>query len=167
MQHALSRGYTRAADYLWDSDDEVPMPKAHPAVSARLLGGTSLHPPPPKQRRGSAVSAPMAKGIEKAITANPRQSYPKPMHEHKQPASQAFRLPEHATVHELVAPPPPVVSAQPKPAKGCYRSGWGKPLRTGTPWPKPRISTGYDHVGDGAPWRQIAVAQSKKKLWPT
>ena len=39
MQHRLSRGYTRAADYFFDSDDEVPVPKPHPAASARLLGG--------------------------------------------------------------------------------------------------------------------------------
>lgn len=182
MQPQLSRGYTRAADYLFDSDDEVPLPKPqpHPVVSARLLGGTSLHPPPPKQLRGSAVSAPMAKGIETAITADPGQCYPKPMHPYQQLAPQAFRLPVPATVHELGGPPPPAVSArpkpakgpavsaQPKPAKGSNRDDWGRlnPLNEGTPWSKPRISMGFDNVGDGAPWRQIAVSQYIRKPWP-
>ena len=33
-QPQLSRGYTRAGVWLLESDDEVPMPKPHPAVSA-------------------------------------------------------------------------------------------------------------------------------------
>ena len=160
----LSSGYTRAAEYLWGSDDEAPMPKAHPipkfqpAGSAQMLGRASLHPPL-KQLRASAVSAPVGKGIEKAIAADPR------LH---QPAPQAFRLPVPATVHELVAPQPPVVSAHPKPAKGCNRIllGIRSPLNEGTPWPKPRVSNGFDNVGDGAPWRSIAVAQYNKKPWP-
>ena len=168
MMPQLSRGYSRAADYFFDSDDEVPMPKPHPAVSAQLLGGKSLHPPP-KQLRVSAVSSPMAKGIEKTITADPRQYYPKRMHPYRQLAPQAFRLPVPATVHELVAPQPPVVSAHPKPAKGCNRILLDRrsPLNEGAPWPKPRVSSGFDNVGDGAPWRSIAVAQYNKKPWPT
>ena len=160
----LSRGYTRCAEYLLDSDDDAPMPKPRPAVPARLLGGTSLLPPPKKQVRVSAASAPMRNGIEKAIPANSPQCHHKPMPPHHQIA----RLPVHRTVHELVAPPAPAVSAQPTPSKGCnkYFCGRRDHENKGTPWPKPKISNGYDHVGDREPWRSIAVAQYPKKPWP-
>ena len=181
MRPLLSRGYTRAGEYLFDSDDEAPVPKPHTAASARPLGGLSLHPPPPKQLRPSAVSAPrpsavsapMPKGIEKAITAYPRH-YPKRGHPYHHRAPHV-RLPVPVigrispTVHELVAPPPPVESApKPKPAKGCNRIYWDgrDPLNEGTPWPLPKISKGFDNVGDGAPWRTIAVPQYNKKPWP-
>ena len=175
----LSRGYTRAAEYFFDSDDETPVPKPRTAASALPLGGLSLHPPPPKQLGASAVSAPMPKGIEKASRRqpleDPRQYRPKRMHPYQQLAPPAVRLPVPAigcispTVHELVAPPPPVESApKPKPAKGCNRIYWDRRshLNEGTPWPMPRISKGFDNVGDGALWRSIAVAQYNKKPWP-
>ena len=162
MQPRLSRGYTRAGDYLFDSDDEAPVPKPLPARPQ--LGGKSLHPPPHKQlwtAARSAASAPMAKSIEKAITGNSRQHCTARLHPYKHPAVSA-------TVHELAAPPPPFVSvAKPKPAKGCNKiPPQLPPLNSGTPWPMPPISKGFDNVGDGAPWRHIAVAQVHKKQWP-
>ena len=156
----LARG-AQVAEYFFERDDEAPMPEPHTAVSARI------HPPPPKQLRASAVSVPMAKSIEKAIAADPRQYYPKGMHPYKQLDPQAKRLAVPATERELAALKPPAVSAQPKPAKGCNRisSGIGNPLNE-KPWPMPAISNGFDNVGDGAPWRQIAVAQNARKPWP-
>ena len=76
-QPPMSRGFT-AGWWLLDLDDEVPRPKPcplvlfarQPAESARLLGDTGLHPPPPKQRRVSAVSAPVPEPIENASTAD-------------------------------------------------------------------------------------------------
>ena len=127
----LQRGYTRASDYFFDSDDDVPLPKPHPVVSAPLLGGTSLIMPPPQHRRGSAASAPMVTCTAKAIAADHGRSTDvsapvakgKHLQQYQQLAPQAFRPPVHATVHELAAPPPPAVSAQPKPAKGCNKYG--------------------------------------------
>ena len=34
------------------------------------------------------------------------------------------------------------------------------------PFPRPPISKGYDHVGDGQLWRTIAVPQHGRKPWP-
>ena len=31
---------------------------------------------------------------------------------------------------------------------------------------RPPISTGYDHVGDGAPWRAVAMHENRRMLWP-
>ena len=171
----LQRGYTRASDYFFDSDDDVPLPKPHPVVSAPLLGGTSLIVPPPQHRRGSAASAPMVTCTAKAIAADHRRSTDvaapvangNHLQQYQQLAPQTFRPPVHATVHELAAPPPPAVSAQPKPSKGCNKiPPTLKPLIEGTPWPLPEISNGYGDVGDHAPWRQIAVRQHGGKPWP-
>ena len=51
----LSRGYTRAADYFFDSDDEAVMPKPHPVTPpAPHVGGKPTQPP---LRQSSAESA--------------------------------------------------------------------------------------------------------------
>ena len=158
----INRGYTRAFAYLFDSDDDAPMPKPHPGIPL------SLHPPPPKQRcqvesARSAESARVAKHCTERL------------HPYE-PATQRVRSTVPATVHELVAPPHPAVPAtkptrapaasasKSKPAKGCMR--WQDPVKPGTPWPKPPISKGFDNVGDGAPWRSIAVGQYHRMSWP-
>ena len=154
MKQRLSRGYTRAVDYLFDSDDDAPMPKPHRAIPPRL------QPPPPKQLCAvgparSAESTRMAKPCTERI--NPYR-----------PAPQQVRSTVPATVHEVVAPPPLAVSApKPKPAKGCNRiPPHQDPAKPGTPWPMPGISEGFDHVGDGAQWRSIAVHQYHRMCWP-
>ena len=40
------------------------------------------------------------------------------------------------------------------------------PVKPGTQWPMPPIAEGYDNVGDGAPWRSIAVGQYHRMSWP-
>ena len=40
------------------------------------------------------------------------------------------------------------------------------PVKPGVPWAMPGISTGFDHVGDGARWRSIAVAEHSRMPWP-
>ena len=83
----LARGYTRSGDYLFDSDDEAPVPKPHPANAFDCAVWTTpppqlgcISPPPqvgcirgvpPKQRSSSAEarsagSAPIAKVAVKA-----------------------------------------------------------------------------------------------------
>ena len=164
----INRGYTRALAYLFDSDDEAPMPKPHLPLSR--------HPPPTRQPVRSAESARIAEPARSAESARTAKHCTERLHPYE-PATQRVRSAVPATVHALVAPPPrlpqppraPAASApQPKPAKGCMRMPPHQDLvMPGMQWHMPPISDGYDNVGDGAPWRNIAVGQYARRKWPT
>ena len=116
MKQWISRGYTRALDYLFDNDDDAPVPKPHPGIPL------SLHPPPPKQR----CQVESARSAESALIA---KHCTERLHPYE-PATQRVRSAVPATVHELVAPPPPAVpvtntstgciSPKAKASKGVY-----------------------------------------------
>ena len=145
------------------------MPKPHLPLSR--------HPPPTRQPVRSAESARIAEPARSAESARTAKHCTERLHPYE-PATQRVRSAVPA-VHELVAPPPavpvteptraPAASAsKPKPAKGCMRiPPHQDPVKPGTQWPMPPISEGFDNVGDGAPWRNIAVGQYARRKWPT
>ena len=154
------------------------MPKPHPPILPRCGGSIQPYPKPvcPPGPVRLAASAPPAKARKEATIATQFRHCSGRMHPYKQQVPQRV----HPTVHELVAPPPPAVPAskpkparpaasapEPKPAKGCLRIPPHYDLaKPGVPWDMPGISTGFDHVGDGAKWRSIAVAEHYKMPWP-
>ena len=181
----FARSYTRAREFLFDSDDEAHPPKAHPATPEvwrtlpPQLGCISsppqlgcISPPHSKQvrcsveaisaRLPSAGSAPAAKVAAKTSTIELPLSQSIPKQPPKRPSTHS-----QPTRAELGSPPSPAVSA-PKPAKGCLKDMHGRPLHrpNGMPYPCPHISKGFDHVGDGALWRWVAVHEHGRKTWP-
>ena len=117
------------------------MLKPHPRVPV------SLALPPPKQR----CQVEPARSAESARMAKPCTERTHPYN----PATQRVRSTVLATVHELVAPPPPAVPATqpkpapavsaptPKPAKGCMKiPPHQDPVKPGTQWIMPAIFRG-------------------------
>ena len=185
----LARGYTRAMDYIFDSDDDTPIPElpivTSPAVTAHP-GGISP----------SSDAAPMAKSAASATRRESVQPTPPPPappclgrseqnrpHDyaagtdsvHVQAAVSAKPPPirsllkvivsEHRSErsHKNLKPPHPSwpASPAPEPAKGCMRDMPESP----SAYVRPRISKGYHHVSDGAPWRGVAIKEQKRP-WP-
>ena len=142
------------------------MPKPHPYPKP-------FCPPGPAR---SAESARTAEVIKEAGIAYRLRGSTGRLHPYTEQVPQRIS----STVHELVAPPPPAVPAlkpkqaqpaasapKPKPAKGCMRiPPHYDPVKPGVTWAMPTISTGFDHVGDGARWRNIAVAAHSRMPWP-
>ena len=161
MKQRISRGYTRAADYLFDSDDDAPMPKPHLPLN--------LHPPPPKQRC-QVESARSAESARIAKHCTERLHLTNPLHnESAQPClPQCMNLlHHHPRLYQSPTRAPAASASKPKPAKGCMRiPPHQDPVKPGRQWPMPPISEGVDNVGDGAPWRSIAVGQYHKMSWP-
>ena len=76
-------------------------------------------------------------------------------------------LHHHPRLYQSPTRAPAASASKPKPAKGCMRiPPHQDPVKPGRQWPMPPISEGYDNVGDGAPWRSIAVGQYHRMSWP-
>ena len=89
----INRGYTRALAYLFDGDDEAPMPKPHLPLSR--------HPPPTRQPVRSAESARIAEPARSAESARTAKHCTERLHPYE-PATQRVR--STVPVHELAAP---------------------------------------------------------------
>ena len=191
----LARGYTRAMDHIFDSDDDTPIPElpivTSPVVTAHP-GGISP----------SSDAAPMAKSAASATRRGSVQPTPPP------PAPPCLGRREQNRPHDYAAgtdsvhvqaagsaKPPPirtvmkgVVSEQPRPPPNRSERSH-KHLKPPHPsWPaapapkpakgcmrdmpeipsayvRPPVSKGYHHVSDGAPWRGVAIKEQKRP-WP-
>ena len=149
----LSRGYTRAHARIFDSDDDTAVDELpvrtinHPAHSEWIS--------PPPQRRVSSAAAPMTNAVASASMVQ--------LSIRGQPKPPPTRPPVHMqpnTSHQ----PASAVSA-PRPPKGGWR--YMGHMQTPIAYVRPPISTGYDHVVDGAAWRCVEIKQKARMLWPS
>ena len=148
----LSRGYTRALDYLLDSDDDAPMPKWRVRTSADA--GCISQPP---HKPVNSAAAPMTKAVASAsiaklsITGQPKPP-PKRPAVHMQP-NTSYR--------------PSVDVLAPKRAKGRWRDA--EEMKHALESGGPPISTGYEQMHphpDGALWRSVRISEKAKMRWP-
>ena len=148
----LARGYTRASNYLFDSDDDTPMPELPVRTINHPAHAGCISPPPPKPVNSAA--APMTKAVASASIAKLSiTGQPKPP-----PKRPAVHMQPNTSYRPLAAAPVP------KPAKGCWRGV--EPVRHALEYARPPISTGYHHVVDGALWRSVAVKEKARMRWP-
>ena len=166
----LARGYTRAGEFIFDSDDETPVPKPHPYKAA-----IPQHVRSPPRHYGCISPVKYSWDVSHGTIPFPAGSAPlagsAQMAKAAAKATSSIQLPirtghpptrVQASNAEVVPPPPPI---QPTPAKGC-RLHCPPTAAHLLPFPRPPISKGYDHVGDGKLWRNIAVPQHGKNPWP-
>ena len=147
----LARGYTRMGALLFaDSDDDTPMPILPVSTINHTPQSGCISPPPPK--RMSSAAAPMTKAgasaskVKLSITEKQKPPPTRPSVQMQPNTSQL---------------PPSAVSV-PKPAKGGWRYMEQHPIA----YVRPPISTGYDHVVDGATWRRVEIKQKSRMIWP-
>ena len=143
----LSRGYTWASRYLFDSDDDAPLPK-RPAININHPAHADcISPPPPKPVNSAA--APKTKAVASASIAKFSMT------------RQPKRPPKRPAVHMQ---PNTSYRPVPKPAKGAWRDV--VPYMRHREYDPPPISIGYHHVNDGALWRTVAVREQASMRWP-
>ena len=76
----LARGYTRAGRYLFDSDDDTPVPELPVATIPAVQAPPDCISPPPS-KRVTLAEAPMAKAVASAMKKEsvlPKQPPPAP-----------------------------------------------------------------------------------------
>ena len=149
----LPRGYTRASNYLFDSDDDTPMPELPVRTINHPAHAGCISPPPPKPVNSAA--APMTKAVASASIAKLSiTGQPKPP-----PKRPAVHMQPNTSYRPLAAAPVP------KPVKGSWRDV--QPiLRHDLEYGLLPISTGYHHVVDGALWRSVAIKEEASMRWP-
>jgi hypothetical protein len=157
----LARGYTRAGRYLFDSDDDTPVPALPVATIPAVQAPPDCISPPPR-KRATVTEFPMANAVASAMK---RESVlPKPPLAAPPPVRRGeLDIRAYGTRTFSAAPAP-------KPAKGLWREFHSDRYRQGPPkraYPRPPISTGqFNVVQDGAPWRTILVKEKAKEPWP-
>jgi len=159
----LARGYTRAGIYLFDSDDDTPVPELPVATIPAVQAPPDCISPPPS-KRVTLAEAPMAKAVASAMKRESVLPKPPP------PSTTAITPSEVNLFRAYAAGTYQIVSAAPtpRPAKGLWRDMHPEHIRAApSAYARPPISTGHlNVVHDGARWRTILIKEKSKKPWP-
>ena len=167
----LARGYTRAREFIFDSDDDAPLPEL-PILS------DCISPPPPKRETSSAAPIHAAPHGNEApnVQMPARFQQPEDFQHGKSsspgwwiagpppPKIQDFFRTEPTHRHRKPPYLPPSDVPTPKPAKGCLRDM--EQMQHPIGYTRPPISTGYNHVVGSAPWRSVEIKQISRMEWP-
>ena len=127
----LARGYTRAIDYLFDSDEDAPMPPLPIAtIPAKSFPPGCISPPP--QMRVTFDAAPTPKAVASATRRESVLPKPPPPRGPCLASSERNRLRAYAARTDSVDVQA-VVSAKPPPPRNPKRGGWSNRRAAETP----------------------------------